>query len=41
VNYGLIFKAFGDPASVRFVTAEHGGRDIHPRLTIEYTMLGP
>lgn len=40
VNHGLIFKAFGDPASVRFVTAEHGGTDIHPRLIIEYTVPG-
>ncbi len=41
VNYGLIFKAFGDPTSVRFVAAEHGGRDIHPKLTIEYTVPSP
>jgi hypothetical protein len=37
-NFGLVLKAWGDPAGYTIVTSEHGGAWMRPKLTISYLL---
>lgn len=37
-NFGLVLKAWGDPAGYTIITSEHGGAWMRPKLTLSYLL---